>query len=360
MKRKLHLVVMFMLMAPLVWAGSNTKKNWAYEKSKTISKAYDVNADALLKIRNKYGNLDVVSWDQNRVEIEVKITVSGNNESKVISRLEEIDVHFENSASMVSAKTVIGSGSKSWYKSGNKLNYEINYKVKMPRSNSADFGNDYGSISLNELDGKANIHCDYGKVQIGSLNHSENVINMDYTSNSEIEFMNGGEINADYSKLHVEKAKNVDLTADYTNTSFGHLENLKFVCDYGKLEVGNGNVIDGHGDYLTMKIGTVYKKLNIRADYGSLRVEKLMKGFESVSVNSDYTGIKMGLESGIAFNFTAKLSYGGFDFDSENITFLKKIVKSSSKYYEGFINQENSGATVTISSEYGGVKLYNH
>ena len=44
----------------------------------------------------------------------------------------------------------------------------------------------------------------------------------------------------------------------------------------------------------------------------------------------------------------------------ENINYLKKIVKSSSKYYEGYVNDENSNSSIDVSSEYGSVKLYNN
>jgi len=135
---------------------------------------------------------------------------------------------------------------------------------------------------------------------------------------------------------------------------------LNFACDYGKIEVGSVNIVDGHGDYLTMRFGTIYKRLNIQADYGGIKVDKLMKGFQSVDIHTDYAGIKIGLEDDISFDFMANLSYAGFDYDGENITYLKKVVKSSSKYYEGFVNKENSGSEIEISSEYGSVKLYNN
>ena len=82
--------------------------------------------------------------------------------------------------------------------------------------------------------------------------------------------------------------------------------------------------------------------------------------FQSVDIHTDYAGIKIGLEDDISFDFMANLSYAGFDYDGENITYLKKVVKSSSKYYEGFVNKENSGSEIEISSEYGSVKLYNN
>jgi hypothetical protein len=348
-----------MLVFPALVKADPVKSKWAHEKSKTIKKEYDVNSDALLRINNKYGNVETVSWDQNRVEIEVKITVSGNNESKVDSRLKQIDVKFSNSASEVSAKTVIESSS-GWWNSGNKMNYQIDYKIKVPVTNSVNLTNDYGTISLNEIKGAAEINCDYGKILIGSLFHEDNTINIDYTSNSVIEFMNSGKINADYSNLTVEKSKSIKLNADYTDTTIENIEDLNFSCDYGKIEIGRANVIDGIGDYLTMRFDNIYKSLTVEADYGSIKVDKLMKGFDLVSVRSDYTGIKMGLEDGISFNFTAKLSYGGFDYDGENINYLKKIVKSSSKFYQGYVNQENSGSVIDIVSDYGGVKLYNN
>lgn len=360
MNRKIQILIAMFLVVPMLSIANPKKNTWDYEKTKTIKKQYDVNADAMLSIKNKYGNVDVISWDQNRVEIEVTITVSGNNESKVIDRLSKIDVNFENSRSAVSAKTSIENNSKGWYNSNNKMNYQIDYKVKVPVTNSVDLNNDYGTITLNEIKGKAEINCDYGKIIIGSLFHENNSINIDYTSDSEIEFMNGGSINSDYSKFRIEKAKKVELNADYTDSVFEHIEALNFVCDYGNIEVKSANIIEGHGDYVTMRFGTIYKKLSIQADYGGIKVDKLMKGFDSIDIHTDYAGIKIGLDSDVSFDFIAKLSYAGFDYDEQNITYLKKVVKSSSSYFEGFVNKENSGSKMEISSEYGGVKIYNN
>lgn len=361
MKKNILRIIFFISLIPLIGLANTDPKKGDYEKSKTVKKEYNVNADALVKISNKYGNVDVVSWNENRVVIEVKITVSGNNEDKVISRLDKIDIVFTSSKSEVYAKTVIEKSSSSWFRSdNNNMNYQIDYKVKMPVTNDAHLMNDYGTISLNELKGTAKINCDYGKILIGSLFHDGNSINIDYTNNSVIEYMKSGSINADYSKLRVEKAKSINLNADYTSTVIENIEDLNFNCDYGNIDVEKANSIEGNGDYLTMRFGDIYKNLNIVADYGGIRVNKLMKGFEKVYIHSDYTGVKIGLDQEASFNFTAKLSYGGFNLDGENVTYLKKVVKSTSKYYEGYVNKENSGATVEISSDYGSIKMYNN
>ncbi len=360
MKNKLLTIVLFLSFLPLLSFGNTNPKKDKYEKSKSLKKEYTVNANALVDIDNKYGNIDIVTWGENRVVIEVQITVSGNNESKVLAKLDEIDVDFEGSSSKVYAKTRINSRSNWSGSKNNNVNFQIDYKIKMPVTNSTKLDNDYGSISLNELKGQADINCDYGKIIIGELYHSHNKINIDYTNNSVIELMNGGEINADYSQLRVEKAKNISLNADYTNTVFEHIENLDFTCDYGKIEVENGNYIHGNGDYLTMRFGKIFKKLEITADYGGIRVEELAEGFELVKINSGYTGVKIGINSSASFDFNINTSYGGVSMDTANTNYLKKIVKSTSKYYQGYVNKESSGASVELSASYGSVKIYNN
>ena len=120
----------------------------------------------------------------------------------------------------------------------------------------------------------------------------------------------------------------------------------------------NGNNIIGNGDYLSMHFGNIYKKLHVEADYGSIKVGKLMNGFDGVNINAEYTGIKIGVEAGISFGFMTDLSYAGLDIDLDNVTYDKKIVKSTSKYYEGQVNKATGTSRIEISSDYGGVKIY--
>jgi len=357
-KQKLSLLL---LLIPFLGISAVGPIKGKIEKSRTIKKEFTVNADAVVNIANKFGNLDVVTWSENRVVMEITIKVNGNNESKLLEQLENIDVQFSNSSSSVSAKTVINKTSSGWWFGNNSnVNYEINYKVKMPKTNSVNFENDYGSISLNELNGKANISCDYGKIIIGNLNHPDNTINIDYTSNSSIEFMNGGSINADYSGFTLAMAKQIDLNADYTSSKFENIEKLQFSCDYGSVEVKNGNHINGSGDYLTMKFGNIYKNIKVEADYGGIKIERMMKGFSSVDLKADYTGIKVGVDPEADYRFNIITSYGGLDYPQGQLEFEKKIVKNSSSSYEGYAKNQTSGSLIRIETSYGGINLYNN
>jgi hypothetical protein len=359
MMKNLYNKVFILLIIPFTINATEIGR-YKYDKSKTIKKEYVVNTDAHLKISNRYGNVDVTSWSGNSIEIEVKITVSGNDEDKVIKRLEMIDVEFEGSRSEVSAKTVIEKKSSTWswnWGKKNNVNYQIDYKVKVPLTNSVSLNNDYGSIYLNELKGDAKINCDYGKIIIGDLYSSNNKINIDYCSESTISTMVGGSINADYSKFTVEEANQINLNADYSTSVFENIKNLNYNCDYGSLKVNNGTAVTGNGDYLTTKLGTISKKVDISADYGSLRIEELKEGFDLVNVNGDYCGVKIGIPDA-PFNFELKMSYGSFKRDENKFEMVKQIVKSSSKFYEGYFQNQNSTSKIKIQSNYGGVTFF--
>ena len=111
-----------------------------HEKTKTIHKNFSVNSNATLFLKNKYGNLHISTWNENTVDITVKITVKGDNLNKVEEKLNDINVLFEATQNLVEARTTIEETKSSWsfWGRNNNINYQINYYVKMPKTNNAD------------------------------------------------------------------------------------------------------------------------------------------------------------------------------------------------------------------------------
>lgn len=357
-------LIVILLLIPLLTFPNEPNKG-KYKKTRTIKKSFHVNDDALLNINNRYGNVDITSWNENTIEIIVEISVSGNNEDTVLSKFEAIKIEFKSNVNKVSARTLTNKNkSKKWFSwfgwGSSNLSYNINYKIKMPISNQLNVSNDYGSILINELDGKANISCDYGKLIIGSLNHSDNKINFDYTNQSSIEFMNGGQVNADYSGFILENTNNLVLNADYTSSTIENAKNLDYNCDYGSLTVNKASNIKGNGDYLTMNFGEIFKNLYINADYSSIKINAVQDGFESVKIVADYTGIRIGIDRNTSCNVIAKLSFGNLTYNENDFTFTKKRINSTDKYYEGYHKKENTNATISTTTDFGNVKLFEY
>ena len=345
-----------LLLIPMTVLGNTSPEVAKSTKEKQIKKTFNVDSDATLKINNSYGNIDIVTWNENRIEFDITIKVTGNNSEKVEDRLNDIDVKFSASNEWVAAETLFGKKNKSWWNwgSNNKLKVEINYRVKLPMTNNVNLNNDYGSINIDKLEGRAQINCDYGKITTKELMAENNVINFDYTNNSYFEYINSGKISADYSGFTIAKTKNIELNADYSKSIIEVSENIKYNCDYGSLKVDKVNNIEGNADYLTLRLGTVFKNASLKADYGAIKIERLASNANNVMIESDFVGITIGYDAGYNFDFDIDLEYASLR-GSDDFNFINKVVDGSEKYYSGYNGTQNSGNNVKIESEYGSV-----
>lgn len=354
----LYKAVFMLLLIPTMVLGSNGL-NGKHTKEKTIKKEFTVNSNANLKVNNSYGNINIVTYSGNKTYIEVTIKTNSNDEDKAQKKLDEITVEFNSSSEYVSAKTIFNKNkSDSWWSWGknNNVNMEINYVIKLPITNSVDLSNDYGSINLDKLEGRANINCDYGKITTKELMADNNYLSFDYTQNSYFEYIKSGKINADYSGFIVSKAKNLEISADYTKSVVKIAENVSYNCDYGSITVENVNNVTGNGDYLTTLIGDVYKNIDIKADYGSIKIERMNSNAGNVNIESDYVGITIGFDASYNFKFDLDLEYASLR-DSEGFQFTKKRIESTDKYYQGYYGNSSTSNLIRIKSNYGSVSF---
>ncbi len=359
--KKYNILLIFLLtvVPSIVVAGTKNPKG-KYTKEKKITKEYTVNSNATLEIHNSYGEVNMVTWNENKIVIEVHVKTNSNDEDQAQDKLDDIDVRFEGSSSYVSARTNFSNSSRSWWNSwrSSNVNMEVNYTIKLPITNAIDISNDYGGITLNKLEGNAKINCDYGRLSIGDLLGEDNYLNFDYTKNSSINYIKSGTINTNYSSFRLDNGENIDLNADYTKSEFGKIKELNYTCDYGSIITEETGNIRGRGDYLSARIGRVQRDLNIVANYGSIKIDEISQNAKNIRIQSDYTGIKIGYHNDYHFKFDIKLEYAGLS-GKQDLTIVKEHKKSSDRSYEGYYGDQYSLNTVSINSEYGGVTLYN-
>lgn len=360
MKTRSLFKFVFILFCPFLLQAA-TDETIKQTKEKTIKREFKVSANNTLKIDNSYGNLNIVTWSENRIEIEVRITVNGKDAAEVQQKLDAITVQFYTTPNLVSAETIFNKNySDSWWNkffNTSSTNMEIDYFVKMPITNQVDLENDYGNINLDKLEGRAKISCDYGKIITKGLMADNNSLNFDYSDNCYFEYIKSGEINADYSGFKVSKANKLTINADYTDAEIQVVEDVIFESDYGSIKVEKANNINGNGDYLTMNFGEIYKNISIEADYGTLSIGKMMDVAGNIRIDSDYTGIDIGVSSQFHFQFNIILEYASVDFP-EGFEISTKINDSGEKRYEGYYGNASANNTVNIESDYGSVEFH--
>ena len=217
-----------LLMIPSLVFANNNDLNGKHTKEKKIHKEFNVSTNATLEVDNSYGNIDIVTWNENRIVIDVTITTNGNNLERVEEKLEDITVEFSGTTNRVTAKTRFSKRKSFWNWGNNNVKMKINYVIKMPMSNNVELENDYGNINLDKLEGRATIDCDYGKITTKELMADNNVLTFDYTKNSYFEYIKSGTIDADYSGYTVAKTNDLTINTDYTKSNIEIAEDVTY------------------------------------------------------------------------------------------------------------------------------------
>ena len=349
MKKQCKILILFIL---IPFLGHAIDNDFLHLKEKNIKKAYYVNPNATLSIDNSYGTISVTTWNEDKIELDISIKVSSDNENWVNQRIETIAVDIVALKGMISAKTILGNSN---YKAhGKNNNFEINYTLKIPKNGSVKLNNKYGNISTSDLYAEADIKCKYGKVILGRLS-GNSTLEMEYCSNSSIAFLKNGMVTAKYSNLKIGETTKLDLISDYTDIEIEQSDAIKYNSKYGKIRIQNVKTLDASGNYLTIKIGEVFDYLKLNTKYSSLAVQSINAKANSVTVVAGYTGINIGYQTNFAFDFNVLLKYATFKYDSDLEIDSKEEV-SNSKKYSGFYKKKGLN-NLNIISDYGNVTL---
>ncbi|MEN2403005.1 hypothetical protein GKZ90_0024680 [Flavobacterium sp. MC2016-06] len=349
MKKHYNILILFLLIPFLGFSNDDT----FVTKQKNIKKTYIVNSNAGIDIDNKYGNITITTWDEDKIDLDITIKVSGPNENWVDERLSSIDVSITALKSMVSAVTSLGSSSLK--SKGSSNSFEINYVIKIPKNGTVKLLNKYGNITTLNLESTADIACKYGKITLGKLNGANNKIQIDYCQNSTIEYIKSGTVQAKYSGLKVTDSGNLNLDTNYTDLVISDGQNIKYDCNYGNLKFQKINSFDGTGDYLTISIAEISNSLNIDTNYSKVNIGMVTEKANNVNINSGYSDISLGYNINYAFDFNISTKYANIK-SGDDLEVSVSESKNTSKNISGFHKKKGQNK-VLITSNYGNVTL---
>lgn len=332
------------------------------EVSKEYHKEYNSGPNTRLDVNNKYGDILIETWDQNKIVIDVKVTVVLPSKERAEKLLSYIDVLFEEKGDVISAKTVIddkftfsGWGSPS-------RRFSIDYKIKMPESANLALVNRYGNTDLDDLSGHVIIDIKYGNLLAGNLKRGDqkpvNSLNIAY-GKAEIQSVGWLDLAVRYSgEINIYKSQAILLDSRYSKIRLGEISSLVADSKYDNIRIEKINNLVLNGGYDDVVVGTLNRKLKIEGSYGSFTAEQISKDFESIDVDTRYIGVRLGIESNASYELNARLSYGSLKYDEDNIKINRRIIENTSSEIAGIIGNENSPASkVNISSSYGTIRL---
>ncbi|MBI5915946.1 MAG: hypothetical protein HY842_11250 [Bacteroidetes bacterium] len=343
------------------------------EFTKTIKKEFPLHATGTVNLVNKYGKIDVKTWDRDRAKIDVTIVVKAGSESEAQNVFDRIQIDFTNDDAFVKAETVIESNKSSWWSWGSNdhTEFQINYQVFMPANASLDLSNKYGDATVAPLTGKAKVDVKYGNFRLEGVG-GDLTVELGYGNGTVVKARDAS-VNVSYSKLNFADVRDIALTSKYSKLTVDNGANLKaesrydefnltkverLNCQsrYGNMDIGSAESVVAVAQYTDYKIDQLKDNGDFDLQYGGLRIEHVSKGFSKINLVGKYSDFKLAVEDGASYTLDAATNYAGIAYPSGlNVTYEKD--KGTSHEVKGHAGTQNARSAIRASLNYGGLKV---
>lgn len=270
-------------------------------KSKmNLSREFPANRETTLDIENKYGKIQVISWDQDRVVIDVEIQVTESSQSKLKKLKEDISIDFTGTTSYIIVKSKFKSESgrlASELKnvghtlSGSNKHVEISYLVKVPPYMNVVLNNKFGDIYLDDHNGDVEIVLSNGALKANRLEGNAN-ISLNFGT-AMIETLGSATVNMSYSDLTLSEASQLDITSKSSKLNADSINVLKINSRRDKLFFKKVEYLYGESNFTEIWIYDFVREADLDLKYGKLTIEHILPDFSKVSLKSEFTDISL-------------------------------------------------------------------
>jgi hypothetical protein len=270
-------------------------------KSKlSLSREFPVSRESTLEIENKYGTIQVVSWEKDLVQIDVEIRISESSESKLKKLKDDISIDFAGTKSYIIARSKFKSESKrlaselksvSHTLTGSNKNVEINYTVSMPAYMDLVLTNKFGDIYMDDHSGEIEINLSNGAIKANRLGGNAN-ISLSF-ANGIINSLGSSTLSLSYSDLTLGDAGRLDLTSKSSKLNADSVNVLKINSRRDKLFFQRVEYLYGNSNFSELWIFDFIRESDLSMKYGKLTIEHVMPAFSKIYVKSEYTDVTL-------------------------------------------------------------------
>ncbi|MCB0641670.1 MAG: hypothetical protein KDC44_08520 [Phaeodactylibacter sp.] len=341
------------------------------EFTETIKKEFPILDDGTTALYNKYGKIEVKTWEKSRVKVDILVSVSASSESAAQRVFDRIDFDFSDSDDYVKVQTLIESG-RSWMNWSDEENeFRIDYEVYLPASVELDIQNKYGDVFIAPMDDDAKLMVKYGNFRLEGLNGDLD-LDLGY-GNGTIVTCKDVDAVLSYCNLEVENARDLELETKYSKIIIDKAEDIRAISKYNSYEIGSAQEFRSQGKYDNVQVKRIenlitssrYSDFTVQhvhniADfdlqYGAVILEEIARGFSEVRLVGRYTDYKIHVENGASFQLEASADYAGILYP-KNLQVTYEEEKGTYHEVEGHIGTENARSVIKARLDYGGLDM---
>ncbi|MBW1298177.1 hypothetical protein [Aquimarina litoralis] len=289
----------------------------AQEKlSKSIEKTYDFTNSGTLQLENKYGNITIDGWDQNKVQIIIDISVSKKEKNDAQELLDRIQPSINQTNGFIKIVSDIKEKSESFFSKVfnsvnpfdfDKGNVQIDYKISLPTNAEIQLTNKFGDIIISDWDGKLTSDLQHGDMWINNDLVNAN-IKMKF-GKLQTKSITYGKIELKNSEFDHQTSKNLRVLSNGSTITIEKVNTLELYSNKDKVDLGSVEKIKGELKFSNVFLDNLINDIDLFLDVADLKVDKITNTAANIDINQKSSEININI-SDLNFDFEASLEQG--------------------------------------------------
>lgn len=335
-------------------------------ETRNYIKTIPVEKETSLEVLNKYGNIQITQWKKDSAMIRAEIKAVASNREKLDKMFSGVTINMSESKYMIKAETSFTQNINMIFESfkgmtSKLISYdsrvEINYFINIPEYLSLKIENKYGDVYMEDNTGDFSIALSNGSFKANSLgkNSSLNLTFCDATINS----FTSGKIDASFSEVTANDLGDVAINSISSRYEIKKAGIVTVESRRDKFFIDRITTIKGTSYFTEFNLKALIKETSLSTRYGNLNIDMIENGFESVNLNTGYSDVSLGFETGSSYNLDIRHLNSFLVISDKNARTEKKVLNEDKKEYitSGTVGKNPGSSKVSIDATHGNIYI---
>jgi hypothetical protein len=284
--------------------------NAQFSETREFVKRFKIQPETRIDITNKYGRIELNTWDKDSVVIQFRMVINEKKPDKLKKTLDNLDFDISNSQHYLIVKTQVD-------KNRNQIESEllkfketilqtngsirIDLVVWLPDNRELRLENKFGDIIMGDYKGETQIILSNGKLKTGDLSKRAN-LNLSFADAS-INNLPDANIISNYSDINLKNSGTLRVESKSSNIEILNSEELNIDSRRDKYRIRMADKMEAIGNFSHFMVNELKGKANLQMSFGSLDMEKIINSFSNIYIESRSTDVNLYFNPDAKFNF---------------------------------------------------------
>jgi len=282
-------------------------------ETRSFIKGFPVSKETVVEVNNKYGNIEITTWDSDSAYVRAEIKASAPNQSKLGKMFNEISIKITGTGNLILAQTVFNQSINAFFENfkgmTNKVisyesQVEINYYIKVPEYMNLRIENRYGDVFLEKTSGNFDLTLSNGSLKADVPGRKSN-LKLSFCD-ATITSLMAGSIDASFSDLTISEIKKIKIKTISSKYRINKAGEIEIESRRDDLFIDNIENLEGDSYFTDFEVGSLTESLNLVSRYGDLDFDNISAQFESVNINSGFSDISLDFDPEASYSIEVR------------------------------------------------------